>query len=420
MISRLLTRLWHRPVVRGLSTMALMRYSIKVFSLIRLALVAQFLDPAALGSFGLALLIIAVTEIFTETGINVFLLKSPQKLEEYIDTAWGVSLIRGAIISLSIVLLSPFLAQFYREPSLQLLLFVAALIPFVRGFINPAIIGFQQRLEFEKESLMRVVLQSFDMIVGCALAWWWQSSVGLLVGVLAAVVLELFFSFWLFSLWPNLRSFRISLVKKLYKETRMIIGNGIVNYLSENIDYLIIGRVLGTAGLGLYQTGFKIAGSVTIDMGSSMGQTLYPVYAQLHTEGKPVTPLWRKSTGALIMLYLFLAIPLIFFTDPLIHFVFRREAWLEVIPLIRVLFVAGALKSFLTSWNPLSILAGNLSHHILIHILTMVVVVCGILVWAPQYGVVGAGWAILVALAFVQPYAWFVVRQALRRVDGKR
>lgn len=412
------TALWQRPVIRGVSSLAFMRYVTKAFSIARLALVANFLSPADLGSFGLALLIIAVTEVFTETGINILLVKSPKKLDEYLDTAWGVSLIRGAIISGAIFLATPALTSFYRDSSLQPFLLIAALIPFLRGFINPAIIQFQQKLQFERESLLRIVLQFTDMLAGLFLAWYWQSAVGLLWGVVVGVVAEVLLSFLLFSQRPRLAGFRWTLVKKLYHETRMIIGNGIVNYLSENLDYFIIGRVLGTTGLGLYQTGFKIAGTVTMDTGSLVGQTVYPVYAQLHEKRQPLAPLWKKTTLFMLGFFGLLAVPLLIGIEPIVQFFFRNKEWHEIIPLIRVLFIAGVLKSFITMWNPLSILAHNLQHHVVIHLLTMILLSAGIIVLAPVWGVFGAGVAVLLAYTVVQPYAWWTVKQALRRLDG--
>lgn len=410
-------QLWSRPAIRGISAMAVMRYSTKAFSLLRLAVVAQFLTPADLGSFALSLLVVSVAEVFTETGINIFLLKSPKKLEEYIHTAWGVSLIRGGVIAGVIATLSSFLARFYSDSSLITFFMVAALVPLIRGAINPAIIQYQQNLAFEKESALRIFLQSFDMLMGLILAYVWQSAIGLLYGVILAAALEVILSFMLFTLRPRLSHFRLSLVGSLYKETRVIISNGIVNYLTENLDYFVVGKVLGTAGLGLYQAGYKLASAVTIDLGSLIGQTLYPLYAKLHNEKKPISPLLNKSLFAMATFYVVLALPLLLFTDPLVRFVFRKEEWLAIIPLIRVLFLSGILKSFVASWNPLSILAGNLGHHVIMHIITSILLVAGILIFAPLWGITGAGYAVFLSLLCVQPYAWFVLKQALRRLD---
>lgn len=411
-------RLWSRPALRGVSAMAFMRYSTKGFSLIRLAFVAQFLSPADLGSFTLAVLFIAVAEVFTETGINTYLLKSPEKLKEYIHTAWGVSLIRGVLIATILLTLSPILSMFFNDAQLQTYFIVASLVPLIRGAINPAIIQYQQDLAFEKESILRIFLQFSDMILGLLFAFISKSALGLLWGVVAAASIEVILSFFLFQLKPQLQLFQFTLVGKLYRKTRVIIANGIMSYLTENLDYFVVGKVLGTTGLGLYQAGYKFASAVTIDLGSLIGQTLYPIYARLHRDGKPVAHLLQKSILTMCVFYLLLSLPLFIFIDPVIRLVFRNNDWLAIIPLIRVLFISGMLKSFMASWNPLSILAKNLHHSLSIHVITSLVLVFGILLLAPQYGVVGAGWAVLASLVVVQPYAWFVLRQAVSKLDS--
>ncbi|MCD8527548.1 oligosaccharide flippase family protein [Candidatus Woesebacteria bacterium] len=396
-----------------------MKYFTKFLTLVRLAIIARILGPEQLGLFGLSVLVISVTEVFTETGINVVLLKQPKKFAWYYDTAWVVSLFRGTLISLGILLCAPLLAQFYDQPSLTYYLSIAAIIPFLRGFINPAIVQFQQRLQFERESALRIGVQVIDLVLGGVLAIWLQNGIGLLLGIAAAVVAEVILSFSLFPERPNLLKAQWSRVVSLFQESKYIIGTSIVHYLTENIDDFLIGKYLGFTALGFYQTAYKLASAATMDFGSIVGQTLYPMYAQKVERKKSITKTWQFSVVALTVVFLFAAVPFLFFTQPLVYFVLGEE-WLVVTPIVRILFLAGVAKAFITSWNPLSILANNLQHHFVMNIIMMFVLILGIVFLAPRYGLPGASWAVFFAFVVVHPYAWFVLRQALRRISHAR
>ena len=419
MRAKLFNRYSSSPVWRGISSFSVLRFATKFLTLARLAFIARFLAPAEIGSYQLALLVIAIGEIFTETGINLMLLKHPKKLTEYLDTAWVVSIIRGLLISSAVVALTGAVSRYYQSPALATFLYVSALIPFFRGFINPAIISFQQNLQFGRESALRLGLQLVDILIGAVLAWYLQSAVGLIIGLLVGVMAEVVFSFMLFPQWPNPLRANFALVRRLYQETKYIIGNGILHYLTENLDDLVIGKVLGTAGLGLYHAAYRLASAVTNDFGAIIGQVLYPIYARHHASRTKVGPLVVKASLLALGFYGLVGLPLLLFTQPIVWLLLGNQ-WLVIVPLVRLLFIAGVIKSFTTSWNPLAILADRLRQHVILNLITIFVMVGGILWISPRFGLVGAGWAVLLAVTVVQPYAWHITYRSVRKLDHGR
>ena len=88
-----------KTAIKGFSWMGAFRGVTRVFSLLRTAILARILMPSQFGAFGIATLILSFLEIFTETGINLFLIQEGSDLEEYVDTAWMISAVRGIFIS---------------------------------------------------------------------------------------------------------------------------------------------------------------------------------------------------------------------------------------------------------------------------------------------------------------------------------
>jgi O-antigen/teichoic acid export membrane protein len=376
------------------------------------------LGPAPLGNYGLAFLAIAVAEVFTETGINIVLLKNPKKLTQYIHVAWLVSIVRGGVISLILGLSAHWLSGYYHSPALFGLLLWASLIPLTRGFINPAIISFRQNLEFEKEAALRTFLQAFDVIVGFLLVFVFHDVVGLVWGTGLAAVLEVILSFALFRTWPQPWLAQWKLVPALYHETKFVIGSGILQYLSENLDNIMVGKILGPAGLGLYQSAYKLASTLTIDLGSLIGQVMYPIFARIVHAKESVSHLLVTTQLAMTIVFLILAIPLYAFTQQMVLLILGPQ-WLEVIPTVRWLYIACALKSSLSVWNTLSILGENLKHYVAINGLMTAVMAGAILVLAPRFGVQGAGMAVFLSVIVIFPYAVVVLQKALQRLPSR-
>ena len=344
-VKNLTKRLWQIPEIRGIGSLGFLRYATKALALGRILLITQWFSPAEMGVYGVALLILAIAEVTTETGVNVILLKHPEKLKNYIHTAWLVSLLRGGLIAIAIVLLIQPLTHFFETPSLPGLLLWCALVAAMKGVINPAVISFQQNLEFGKETLYRSPLQILDLASGLFFAWWWQDVAGLIVGLLVAAVVEVVTSFWIFSLRPNIRLARWQQLAQLYKETRTIIVNGIVQYFTEHSDDILIGRLLGPAALGIYQTAYKLVSAVTFDLASIIGQALYPIYAARVDQPVLLRKTFTQSTAIFYLLMIPVSLVVLIFPRELTSLLLGEE-WALVGTILPLMFLLTCLRKF--------------------------------------------------------------------------
>ena len=148
---------YKKDAFKGISWLGGLRIVTRIVALGRTVLIARILSPSQFGLYGIASLVLIFIETLTETGINIFLVQEDKKINEYINTAWVVSIIRGFIISVLIIVLAPFIASFFSSPEAVSILYIISLVPLVRGFINPAVAIFQKELQFGKEFQYRFI-----------------------------------------------------------------------------------------------------------------------------------------------------------------------------------------------------------------------------------------------------------------------
>src|SRR3990170_1960854 len=245
-----------KDTIRGISWIGGLRGITRLVTLLKLAILARLLTPAQFGLFGIAALVLAFLEIISETGINVFLIQHKGKYEEYVDTAWVVSIIRGAAISLFIFLLSPFIAVFFKNSAVTPLLYLTALIPLVRGFINPINIRYQKNLEFAKELSYRFAVTFIEFSASIYFAFVLRSPESLLYAMIVSGIFEVFLSFIFIKPNPKLK-FEIKKASEIIKKGKWVTGFGLFNYLFSKGDDIVVGRILGEAPLGIYQNAYK-------------------------------------------------------------------------------------------------------------------------------------------------------------------
>ena len=91
-----------RETAKGISWVGGFRFTSRLIAYGKLAIIARLLTPELFGVYGIATLVLAFLEIFTETGINTVLIQEKKKIDKYIDTAWIISVIRGIVIAIII------------------------------------------------------------------------------------------------------------------------------------------------------------------------------------------------------------------------------------------------------------------------------------------------------------------------------
>lgn len=115
-----------KEAIFGIAWVGVTRGLTRVVAFAKIAIIARILLPEQFGLFGIATLVLAFLEILIETGVNVFLIQEKKNIDDYINTAWVVSIIRGFFISGVLMVIAPLIASFFDSPvSLEMLRLIA-------------------------------------------------------------------------------------------------------------------------------------------------------------------------------------------------------------------------------------------------------------------------------------------------------
>ncbi len=239
-----------KKTISGLSWTSALWGVIRVSTLLRIAILARLLSFEAFGAFGVATLALSLLEILTETGINPFLLQEGEDYKKYLNTAWVVSIFRGLFISLLLLIATPFVAAFFKIPSSVPLLYIASLIPLIRGFINPACIKFQKQLQFHKEFFYRFSIIAIEILSSIIIVWFVRNASGMIWALVISALTEVVLSFLWIKPHPVFTA-EMDKVKQIFSRGKWITGFGILDYAFSQGDNIVVGRMLGASVLGL-------------------------------------------------------------------------------------------------------------------------------------------------------------------------
>ncbi len=392
--------------------MGALRLFLRSLTYLRLAILARVLDPGSFGVFGIASLVLAFLEIVTETGINVFLIQDEGKLNKYINSAWVVSIIRGFLISIILIISAPLISKFFNSPESKNLVYLISIIPFIRGFINPSIIKLQKNLEFNKEFFLRSGIFAFDSVVTIILAFIYKSASSFIFGMLASVLLELVVSHIFISPKPKL-NFVSEQVKEIIKRGKWITVNGILSYLFTHVDDFIVGRILGTANLGYYQMSYKVSELPITEVSNVFHNVTFPIFVKIRNDKDRVKNAYLKTTLTISVLTILFGLIIFLFAKEFVSIILG-EKWLPIVDTLKILTVAGVVRAIMGEAQAVFLAFKKQEYVTYSTLVALLIIVVTIIPLISKFGIIGASISTLIAVLLTAPMIIFFVLKVFR------
>ncbi|MCG9890414.1 MAG: oligosaccharide flippase family protein [Thermosynechococcaceae cyanobacterium MS004] len=263
----------------------------------------RLLTPDAFGLMALVQTFLTGLQLFSDFGVLPNLVHSKRGEEpNFLNTAWTLQVIRGALLWLGACLLAVPIAQFYREPLLTQLLPITGLTAIISGFASTKLAIANRHLALKRLTILEIATTFLSLLIMAALAWIYRSVWALVAGNLIGTLLKTIASHWWFKGEPNRFCWDQSALKEIQQFGRWILVSSIIGFWALQSDRLILGQLLDVRFLGIYTIALNLSslGEQVVEQVNS--KVLFPSYAELIRE-RPEA-LYRNLRSARIILLL--------------------------------------------------------------------------------------------------------------------
>ncbi len=399
---------YHNQIVRGFSWNSGFKILSSLLTVAKIFFLARLLSPNDFGLFSLTMIALGVSEAATETGINTTIIQSKHSVSYFLDTAWIIAIVRGLLIAVVMLALGIFLANFLNKPELLFLISLASFVPIIKGFINPAIIKYYKDMAFFTDSIYRLSLIVSSSFLAVLIALVQRSAFALVWAIVFTAIFEVVISF----IFPREKpkfNFIPSRAMTIFKNARWLNISALFSYLNENVDNFIIGLYSSTRNLGLYQNAYTISHK-SYEIAKSVHHSTLPAFVKI-TDRKKL----KRSSLKIILVTMLgivaLSLPLFLFPKFFILLILGNQ-WLETLPLLRLLLLAGFLQSFsalcysiFLSRKRYFFMNSHLGFTVLVLILSLVFLL-------PRYELIGAVFAIFLSRVLSLPILFFGLKDS--------
>jgi O-antigen/teichoic acid export membrane protein len=390
-----------KTFARGVGWFYLLRLSSRAVSSLRTLVVARFLAPADFGVMGVALLVLSLLEMLATTGYSQAMIQKKEDIKEYLDTAWVVSVGRGALLGGLVYLCAPLAARFFQEPRAVSVLQVMALSPVLSGLSSPGLVALNKDLHFRKLVLFEAARSIVGAGVAIVSAILFRSVWALVAASLVGNGVFSLGSYLVHPYRPGL-DFRWQQARELWGFGRWVLGNKLLHYLFNDGDDWVAGRLLGAGALGLYQTAYRLGCTPMTEITAVFSKVTFPTFSKLQDDVEKLRRAYLRILQVIMFASTPFALGMLLVARDGVE-LFLGEKWLPMVASVQILVLWGWIRSFRATTGPVLLAQGR--PDLVTKFTAFKVVILAVLVVPAslRWGIVGTSWAVVTAAALEVP-----------------
>ncbi len=331
-----------RIAIRGAGWYYASFFSGKLISFLTTAILARLLTKDDFGLVAYALTFIAFLEVMRDFGVGASLIYHEES-DKVSNTSFWLTFGIGILLFIITITLAPLTGVYFRDPRVIPVVSVLGLTFPLSALGGTHSYVLQKKLAFGLKFLPDFLsaLAKAGVSIGFAAFGFgpWSLIWGQLGGIIVWVVLM-----WIITPWRPAFVFDKETARSLLSYGVKLIGVDVMSIFSSNIDYLFIGRFLGSEVLGVYTLAFRLPELLIVGFARIIGSVTFPIFTRMRGTSGNILRGFYTTTRYVSLISMPLAIGLALLARPFTLVVFT-DKWTELIPVIQALSIYALLNS---------------------------------------------------------------------------
>jgi O-antigen/teichoic acid export membrane protein len=321
-----------------------------VTSLINLgvmAVLARQLTPADFGLVALAEVLLSLVINLSGSTVGPYIIQDRKEgWEERAQAAFWLNLTLVTGVCVLLTMLSPWVSKFYSEALLTglILVMVGRFFLSQLGVVAEALI--KRDLHYSKLVFRDSVLQVFSAVLSIlmVLNGWgiWSLVIPGLIAAIPRVIMVLYMAHWV----PKL-PLRVPLWREIFAYIKYANGALILGTLLNDGDTLVIGRLMDSYSLGIYDRAWNTPGIILKNLTGIVNEISLPSFATIKADPETLRRAYNKTLTILAIVSFPLLVGLFVLADEFIVTLYGSQ-WVASVPLLRI-FIPFALQRSIAS-----------------------------------------------------------------------
>ena len=325
----------------------------------RLMILTRFLEKSDFGLVSIVNMVIGLCLTFTDLGFSSAIMYKRDITQKEYSTLFWMQLIIFGLLYLVLFGLSPVVANFYDEGQLRVLIPIASLTVIFQAFGKLYDTVLQKQYQFKVIAFRNITSNIISLIVGVLLAWKGFGVYSLIFSTLSYAVI--------LNTWNFISGMRVQKVI-FYCNPRSVIhllkigvfqtGTRILDFLSNKLDVMIIGKLLGTETLGLYDLAKNLVNTVVDLVRTVVSKVALPILSNNNDNDDAVRQRFLKMTKVVAYICIPLCIGIAVFSKEILWIVYG-SSYIEASTIMSLFAFVAMFNSICSFYDMLGVAKGR-------------------------------------------------------------
>lgn len=336
-----------QQAITGVKWSSLSMVITTLVQLAQLFILARFLSPFEFGLIAIIMVVIGFSQAFMDMGISNVIIHRQKITRHQLSSLYWLNIFSGIVLFLIVILIAPFIAHLYEEPQLLEPLKWLSTVFIIVAIGNQYRILCQKELQFNLMAKIEIVAAILSLIVAVVLA---SQGFGIyaLIGAMLAQASSSSLLFLIVGLKYHHRPAFLYHHRELegfYSFGLYQMGERSINYISANIDKLLIGKFLGMDITGFYNMAWQLIIFPLSKINPVINKVAFPVYAKVQDNAEALNRYYTLTVRTLSLVTVPILAFLSLFSTEVVLVAFG-EGWEKTATLVALLSILGILKAW--------------------------------------------------------------------------
>ncbi|MGI9489589.1 MAG: lipopolysaccharide biosynthesis protein [Geminicoccaceae bacterium] len=398
-----------RQIATGAAWLIFGRFLVRLIGLTSTIILARLLAPEDFGLIALAMSVVALLDFMSAFSFDLALIADQDSGRADYDTAWSLSILKGGICAGGLLLAAEPAAAYFDDRRLAPIFDVLALFILLRGFENIGIVDFRKQLAFDKDFRFNVYLKLAGFVVTISAAFILRDYRALLLGIVIQALVRVMLSYGMSPYRPR---WDLSRWRPIMGFSKWLLVNNLLIFLNQRSTTFILGKVVGMRATGLFSMAEEIGNLITTELVWPVQRAVFPGYAKVSDDPVRLRSGYLDVLTVVMTLGLPVAVGLACSAEQFVK-LFLGENWLEIVPLISLMAMAGAISLCCANAGAIFIAMGRTSLIAIIAALMALVRLPALVYAIINYQAIGAAYVLISSALFALLLNWLAVAKIL-------
>lgn len=366
----------------------------------QVTVLARILTPTEFGLVGMVTILINLFTIFSDMGVSNAIIYKQEEDPKKLSSLYWLNIFFGVLLCLIMILSTPLITSYYNEPKLKDIILISSVIFLINPLGQQFQFLLQKNFEFKLIGIIEIIAALCGTVVAIILALNNFKEASIIFGQIANSLTKTIFLFIVgYRKWKPGFYFNYKEIKEHLRFGIYSVGDNVLNFFSSNLDYIIIGGVLGAKALGFYTLAYQLVIFPISKLNPIITKVAFPLFSTMNRNKENLRKGYLNILDIVSSINFPLLVGLLVTSDYLVLALYG-DGWDVTIQLIKLLCIVGILRSLGNPIGSLLMSQGRTDLGFKLNLITLILQIPSLYIGAKVFGIYGVAIGFIIVQIF--------------------